>query len=68
MNDFKSYSIKEFCRSHCISTAKFHILKRKGLAPDMFRIDNRIYISAESAARWLKKQEEQNKLVIIPRP
>ena len=50
--DPEAFSIKLFCRKHCISPAFYFKLKLMGLGPRDMRINRRVLISREAAAAW----------------
>ena len=52
-----TYSIREFCAAHRISTDFYFKLKRQGLAPKEMRVGSRVLISVESAAAWRAERE-----------
>lgn len=66
MTDIKAYSIKEFCKAHCISRSMYTILKRDKIEPEIIRIGKRILITVESAEKWLKDREDAYKNKITP--
>jgi predicted DNA-binding transcriptional regulator AlpA len=46
------YTIDEFCESHGLGRSNYYELRKKGLAPQEFRIGTRWLITKESAQRW----------------
>lgn len=53
-----AFSIPDFCRSHGISRAHFYNLSKSGDAPTIMRVGRRTLISAEAAAEWRRRMEE----------
>jgi hypothetical protein len=52
-----SYSIPGFCRAHGnISRATYYEWRKKGLGPRETRIEGRVLISREDAARWREER------------
>lgn len=54
------YSIPEFCDLHSISRAMFYKLAKSGAGPDVIKIGARTIVSAEAAARWRERMEQQS--------
>lgn len=57
----KSFSIKHFCATHGISRATFYNLVKKQLAPRLMKVGKRTLISAEAAAEWRARMEQEVK-------
>lgn len=53
-----AFSISDFCLSHGISRAHFYNLSKSGDAPTIMRVGRRTLISAEAAAEWRRRMEE----------
>lgn len=51
-------SIKQFCRTHGISRAKFYDLAARGEGPRLMRIGRRRLVSVEAAAEWRRRMEQ----------
>jgi hypothetical protein len=50
-----AFTIQEFCDAHRISRAQFYELQRRGLAPAVTRLLDKIIITFESAAAWRRR-------------
>jgi len=48
-----SYSVSAFCRRHDISKATFYNLRRRGEAPEVFKVGNQPRISWQAEAAWI---------------
>lgn len=55
-----AFSILEFCARNSISRSTYYNIKKLGQGPRETRVMNRIIITRESAAAWLKRQEKQS--------
>lgn len=53
----KTYSIKNFCLAHGISRATFYNLVKRQLTPRLMKVGKRTLISAEAAADWRVRME-----------
>lgn len=54
----KAWSIDEFCVIHGFSRAAFYRLRNQGLAPKLFYVGTRPFISEESATAWRAERTE----------
>ena len=61
-----AFTIQEFCDAHRLSRAQFYELQRRGLAPDVTRLLDKIIITVESAAAWRKRRTAASKKSGIP--
>jgi hypothetical protein len=52
-------SVAGFCTEHALSRSKFYDILKKGLGPRVTRIGRRTLISAESAAEWRARMEQE---------
>lgn len=52
-------TIPQFCDGHNISRTHFYELVKQGKAPRLMKIGRRTLISAEAAADWRKRMEEE---------
>ena len=46
------YSVKEFCRTHRISRAKFYEILAAGDGPEVLKLGRRTLITGEAARAW----------------
>ena len=53
-----AFSIKQFCKAHAISRAKFYLLLNEGKAPRIMKVGRRTLISVEAASEWRKQMEQ----------
>jgi hypothetical protein len=56
-----AFTIQEFCDAHRISRAQFYELQRRGLAPVVTRLLDKIIITFESAAAWRRRRTAASK-------
>jgi len=54
-----AFTIDEFCAAHRLSPELYFKLKRSGRGPREMQVGRRRMISAESAARWRRRQERE---------
>jgi predicted DNA-binding transcriptional regulator AlpA len=59
-DDREAYSVEEFCSRHSIGRATFYQLKKRGQAPQTFKIGARTLISKEAAAEWRREMEARS--------
>ena len=52
-------TIAEFCADHRMSRTTLHYLEKAGKAPRMMTVGRRVYITAEAAAEWRRRMEEE---------
>ena len=54
-----AFSVEAFCKSHNISRAMYYNLQKEGKGPRLMRVGTKPLISAESAAKWRQKMENE---------
>ena len=54
-----TYTIPQFCDGHNLSRTHFYALLKEGKGPRLMKVGRRSLISAESAAAWRKRMEEE---------
>lgn len=54
-----TYTIPQFCDSHNLSRTHFYALLKEGKGPRLMKVGRRSLISAESAAAWRKRMEDE---------
>ena len=52
------FSVREFCRAHAISQAKYYEMKKEGWGPVEMEVGRRRLISYEAAMRWRRQREK----------
>jgi len=52
-------SVAEFCHQHGISRGTFYKLAKEGRGPKTAKIGRRTLVSAESAAAWRSRMEQE---------
>lgn len=57
------YSVRDFCAAHGITKVTFYDLLKKGTGPRFMKVGTRTLISAEAAADWRRKCEENAHLI-----
>jgi predicted DNA-binding transcriptional regulator AlpA len=55
------FSLDEFCLGHGISRGLFYKLQRQGRAPAVIKLGARTMISAESAAAWRQRMQDETR-------
>lgn len=55
----QTYTITEFCDTHHVGRSTFYELVRSGKGPRLMKVGKRTLISAEAAAEWRRRMEEQ---------
>lgn len=53
----KALTVAEFCKVYKISRGRFHELERVGLAPKIYRIASKPYVSLTAAQEWQARME-----------
>lgn len=56
--DKQAFTIPEFCQAFKISRGRFHELQQAGLAPSIYRIASKPYISLAAAQEWQRRMEQ----------
>src|SRR5262245_54172647 len=56
-DDALAFTIKEFCKRHRLSPAKYYAMQLEGTGPDTMMCGRKVLISIESAARWRRQRE-----------
>jgi hypothetical protein len=59
----QAYTILEFCERYRISRPFYYKLKNLGAAPRETRLGNRVLITPEAAAAWLREREAIGKTI-----
>ena len=54
-----TYTIPQFCDGHNLSRTHFYALLKEGKGPRLMKVGRRSLISAESAAAWRKRMEDE---------
>lgn len=54
-----TYTIPQFCDGHNVSRTHYYALLKEGKGPRMMRVGRRHLISAEAAADWRKRMEDE---------
>ncbi len=54
-----TYTIPQFCDGHNVSRTHFYALLKEGKGPRLMKVGRRSLISAESAAAWRKRMEDE---------
>ena len=54
-----TYTIPQFCDGHNVSRTHFYALLKQGKGPRLMKVGRRNLISAESAAAWRKRMEDE---------
>jgi hypothetical protein len=60
-------TIAEFCAQHRIGRATLHHLDKAGRGPRCLRIGRRRYVTAEAAAEWRRRMEDETAAAPQPR-
>jgi hypothetical protein len=55
------YTIQEFCDHHRLSRSQYYRLRARRLGPAESRVLDKIFITAESAAKWRRKNTVANR-------
>lgn len=58
-HDPPAYTVESFCTAHHIARSYFYILKRRGKAPETYKLGRRTYISGEAAAAWRRRMQNE---------
>jgi hypothetical protein len=53
----QAFNIAEFCKAFKLSRGRFHELREAGLAPAIYHIASKPYISLKAAAEWQTRME-----------
>ena len=53
-----SFTIEEWCERHDVCRASFYNLRKRGEAPEIMLVGNRVRISVASDARWMRDREQ----------
>jgi hypothetical protein len=59
-------SIPAFCAAHSISRSLLYRLVKEGRGPRLTKISRRTLISAESAAEWRARMEQETEQLALP--
>lgn len=54
-----TFTIPQFCDGHNVSRTHFYALLKEGKGPRLMKVGRRSLISAESAAAWRKRMEDE---------
>lgn len=54
-----TYTLAQFMDLHNVSRSNFYRLQRAGKAPRLMRVGRRVLVSAEAAAEWRKRIEDE---------
>jgi predicted DNA-binding transcriptional regulator AlpA len=54
-----TYTLAQFMEGHNVSRTHFYRLVKADLAPRVMRVGRRVLISAEAAAEWRKRMEDE---------
>lgn len=57
-----AYTVPQFCGGFCLSRTHFYDLLKKGRGPRTMKVGRRTLISAESAAEWCRRMEEETSI------
>jgi hypothetical protein len=55
--DQKAFTVGEFCKIYKVSRGRLHELEQAGLAPKIYRIASKPYVSLTAAQEWLERME-----------
>lgn len=53
----QAFTISEFCRAYGVSRGRLHELEQAGLAPQIYRIASKPYVSVSAAEEWQRRME-----------
>ncbi len=56
-----TFTVDQFCRSHNMSRATFYEIAKRGDGPTLMKVGKRTYVSAEAAAEWRRRMEQNTK-------
>ena len=54
-----AYTVPQFCDGFCLSRTHFYDLLKKGRGPRTMKVGRRTLISAEAAAEWCRRMEDE---------
>ncbi len=57
--DICATTVDEFCHAHRISRGTFYNLLKEGRGPSIMKVGARTLVSAEAAAVWRRRMEQQ---------
>ena len=55
-----AHSVSDFCRRHGLCRATFYNLLKRGEAPATMKVGSRVLVSAEAAAAWRRRMENNS--------
>ncbi len=53
-------TVPQFCEDHQISKSFYYVLEKQGRAPRTIKLGRRVLITAEAAAAWRVRMEEES--------
>ena len=63
-----TYTIPQFCDGANVSRTHFYDLLKKGLGPRTMKVGRRTLISAEAAAEWCRRMEDETSARVCTDP
>lgn len=52
-----AFTVTEFCKAYGVSRGRFHELQQVGLAPKVYYIASKPYVSRKAADEWMVRME-----------
>lgn len=53
----QAFTLGEFCNAYKVSRGRLHELEQAGLAPQIYRIASKPYVSVSAAEEWQRRME-----------